>query len=296
VKQMYYALRSMRPEQWTKNLVVFAALIFSRNFADAALALKATEAFLVLCLLSGLIYLINDIVDADKDKLHVSKRNRPIASGRLPVSTAFVFIVVGTLLGLYLSSHVGQQFLMLAIGFLALNLVYSFLLKRIVLLDVMGISISFILRAIAGVEALRAVDPGLRLSPWLLICTLFLSLFLAFCKRRHELLTVADAANHRESLSQYSPVLLDQLVSMTAGGSVLSYAIYTIWPDTVERFGTAGLVYTIPLVMIGVMRYLYLVYNEDKGGSPSDHLLHEKFLLGVVILWIALVVAILGDF
>jgi hypothetical protein len=163
-------------------------------------------------------------------------------------------------------------------------------------LDVASISLSFVLRAIAGVEALRDVDPGIAISPWLLICTLFLSLFLAFCKRRHELLTLENAADHRESLQEYSTVLLDQLVGITAGGSIIAYAIYTIWPETVEKFGTTGLVYTVPLVLIGVMRYLYLVYNKQKGGSPSDLLLHEKFLLVDVLFWIVLVIVILGGF
>ena len=160
----------------------------------------------------------------------------------------------------------------------------------------MMISVSFMLRAIGGVEALIPVDAGIRISPWLLVCTLFLSLFLAFCKRRHELLTVSEAGNHRESLLEYSPALLDQLVAMTGGGSVIAYAIYTIWPDTVERFGTSNLVYTVPLVLMGVMRYLYLVYNKEKGGSPSDLLLQERFILITVLAWIAAVVAILGVF
>jgi len=177
-----------------------------------------------------------------------------------------------------------------------LNLLYSFGLKKLVLLDVTAISLSFVLRAIGGVEALRDVDHSIAISPWLLICTLFLSLFLAFCKRRHELVNLEDAANHRESLQEYSTILLDQLVGITAGGSVIAYAIYTIWPETVQKFGTEHLVYTVPLVLIGVMRYLYLVYNKQKGGSPSDLLLHEKFLLIDVVAWVVLVIAILGGF
>ena len=286
----------MRPEQWTKNLVVFAALIFSQNIGDKELGLKAIEAFIVLCVLSGTIYLINDIVDIEKDRLHERKRTRPLPSGRLTVPVAAIAAIITASLGIYFASVIGTGFLFAAIGFVALNLLYSFVIKRIALLDAMGISISFILRAIAGVEALRSLDESIQISPWLLICTLFLSLFLAFCKRRHELLSMTDASGHREVLSQYSPALLDQLVSITAGGSVFSYAIYTIWPDTVERFGTTALVYTVPLVLIGVMRYLYLVYNEDKGGSPTDLLLHEKFLFIDVIAWIVLVVAILWDF
>jgi 4-hydroxybenzoate polyprenyltransferase len=296
MKQLYHIFTSMRPHQWTKNLVVFAGLIFSRNFHQKELLLRSVEAFLVFCLLSGVIYIINDIADVEKDRLHPTKRNRPLAAGRLTVPVAFAAALVGGALGLFMSWRLGSGFLTVACVFCALNLLYSFVLKRIVLLDVVSISLSFVLRAIAGVEALRDAEPSIAISPWLLICTLFLSLFLAFCKRRYELTSLENAADHRESLQDYSPILLDQLVGITAGGSVLAYAIYTIWPETVEKFGTTHLVYTVPLVLIGVMRYLYLVYNEQKGGSPSDLLLHERFLLVDVSAWIVLVIAILAGF
>ena len=286
----------MRPHQWTKNLVVFAGLIFSRNFHEKELLLRSVDAFAVFCLLSGVIYIINDIADVEKDRLHPTKKNRPLAAGTLPVPVAFVAAVVCAGTGLYLSWRLGSGFLTVAVTFCALNLLYSFLLKRIVLLDVVSISLSFVLRAIAGVEALRDAEPSIAISPWLLICTLFLSLFLAFCKRRYELTSLENAVGHRQSLEEYSPILLDQLVAITASGSVLAYTIYTIWPETVEKFGTANLVYTVPLVLIGVMRYLYLVYNKQKGGSPSDLLLHERFLLFDVSAWIVLVIVILGGF
>jgi 4-hydroxybenzoate polyprenyltransferase len=296
LKQLYYVVKSMRPSQWTKNLVIFAGLVFSRNLFNQELAVKSFEAFVVFCILSGMIYLINDVADIEKDKLHDRKKERPLPSGRLKVPVAVVASIVGTVLGLYLAWWIGREFFTVAAIFLALNTVYSFALKRVVLLDVMSISISFVLRAIGGVEALVGVDPTIELSPWLLICTLFLSLFLAFCKRRHELVTMRNAHNHRKSLQEYSPALLDQLVGITAGGSLLAYSLYTIWPDTVDKFGTTNLVYTLPLVMLGVMRYLYLVYNKQKGGSPSDLLLHEKFLFITVLAWVLLVIAILGGF
>lgn len=296
MKQLYFVLQSMRPNQWTKNLVVFAALIFSQNITNRALVARSVEAFVIFCLLSGMIYLINDIADIEKDKLHEVKKSRPLPSGQLRKSTAWIASFVGCTVGVYLSWRIGPEFFAVVCLFLALNLLYSFLLKKVVLLDVLSISVSFILRAIGGVQALHTFEPTIGISPWLLICTLFLSLFLAFCKRRHELLTVRAAGTHRESLQEYSPQLLDQLVGITAGGSVLAYAIYTIWPDTVDKFGTTNLIYTIPLVLIGVMRYLYLVYKKQKGGSPSDLLLHEKFILIDVIVWILLVIAILGGF
>ncbi|MCK4774122.1 MAG: UbiA prenyltransferase family protein, partial [Candidatus Krumholzibacteria bacterium] len=242
------------------------------------------------------IYLINDIADIERDKLHARKRERPLPSGMLSLKVAAVSAAVGILVALYFAWIIGWEFFVVTVVFVALNLAYSFGLKRVVLVDVMAISISFTLRAIGGVEALRSLEPTIEISPWLLICTLFLSLFLAFCKRRHELVTMSNAGTHRRSLREYSPALLDQLVGITAGGSVLAYSIYTIWPDTVSKFGSTDLVYTVPLVLMGVMRYLYLVYTKQKGGSPSRLLLHEKFILITVLLWILLVIAILGGF
>ncbi|MEJ2721084.1 MAG: decaprenyl-phosphate phosphoribosyltransferase [bacterium] len=292
MKKLYYILITMRPRQWTKNLVLFAGLIFSESLGNSTLVWKSVEAFLIFCALSGVIYLVNDVADTEKDKLHETKRQRPLPSGRLGAREAVAAAVVIGAVSLVLSFRIGVPFFNVAVIFFVLNILYSFVLKRVVLLDVVSISLSFVIRAIAGVEALVGIDSSIELSPWLLICTLFLSLFLAFCKRRHELTTMGEASRHREALAEYSPALIDQLVGISASGAVLSYSIYTIWPDTVEKFGTGNLVYTIPLVLIGVMRYLYLVYSKDKGGSPSDLLLSEKFILIDVFAWILLVVAI----
>jgi len=296
LKRLYYILATMRPRQWTKNLVVFAGLIFSQNLANGALVWKSIEAFLIFCALSGVIYIINDVVDVEKDKLHEAKRHRPLPAGKLKAADGIAAAVVIGAAALLLARMVGASFFLAAVVFFCVNVLYSLVLKRIVLLDVVSISLSFVIRAISGVEALVDVDPTLEISPWLLICTLFLSLFLSFCKRRHELTTLGEASRHREALAEYSSVLIDQLVAITAAGAVLSYSIYTIWPDTVAKFGTTHLVYTIPLVLIGVMRYLYLVYNKEKGGSPTDMLLSEKFILIDVFLWILLVVAIFHIF
>ncbi|MEE9268797.1 MAG: decaprenyl-phosphate phosphoribosyltransferase [Candidatus Krumholzibacteria bacterium] len=292
MKKPYYFLVAMRPRQWTKNLVLFAGLIFSQNITNGALLLKSVYAFMIFCALSGVIYLVNDIADIEKDKIHAGKKKRPLAAGELRVAEALVFAIVVGAVALFLAYRVGSSFFTVAVVFFALNFLYSFLLKKIVLLDVVSISLSFVVRAIAGVEALVGADSTIELSPWLLICTLFLSLFLAFCKRRYELRTLDDASSHRESLAEYSPMLIDQLVGISAGGAVLSYSIYTIWPDTVAHFGTTGLIYTIPLVLIGVMRYLYLVYSREEGGSPSEMLLSDRFILIDVFVWILLVVAI----
>lgn len=292
MKKAYYMLVAMRPRQWTKNLVVFAGLIFSQNLTEPGLVFHAIQAFVIFCALSGAIYVVNDIADIENDRIHVTKRNRPVASGKLARTEAGVYSTVVAAAALAFAFSLGRSFFVVSVVFLGLNVLYSFSLKKLVLLDVATISLSFVIRAIAGVEALVGIDPAIELSPWLLICTLFLSLFLAFCKRRHELVTLDDAGRHREALKEYNPILIDQLVGISAGGALLSYSIYTIWPDTVEHFGTQDLVYTIPLVLLGVMRYLYLVYSQEKGGSPSEMLLSEKFLLAVVFLWALLVVAI----
>jgi 4-hydroxybenzoate polyprenyltransferase len=292
----YYILMAMRPRQWTKNLIIFAGLIFSQNVTNGELALRAFQAFLVFCVLSGAIYILNDVADVEKDKLHETKRKRPLPSGKLRIPEAVTAATLLAVLALAMAFRIGQNFFIVSVVFFTFNLLYSFALKRIVLLDVVSISLSFVIRAIAGVEALVDIDQTIELSPWLLICTLFLSLFLAFCKRRHELLSMTEASKHRESLAEYSPVLIDQLVGISASGAVLSYSLYTIWPDTVENFGTTDLVYTIPFVLLGVMRYLYLVYGKDKGGSPSEILLTEKFMLIDVFAWIVAVVAILQLF
>lgn len=292
MKRPIYLFLAMRPQQWTKNLVVFAGLVFSKNLGEQLLIWKSIQAFVVFCILSGMIYIINDIADLEKDKLHDTKRLRPLPAGNLAVSDAVIFVTVISIAALFVSYLIGVKFFIVAGTFFLFNILYSFLLKKVVLLDVLSISVSFLMRAIAGVEALNAIDETIELSPWLLICTLFLSLFLGFCKRRHELTTMKRAIMHRESLGEYSSQLLDQLVGITASGAVFSYSIYTIWPDTVEKFGTTNLLYTIPLVLLGVMRYLFLVYRQDKGGSPAELLLTEKFLLIDVFAWVMLVIAI----
>ena len=296
MRTLYYIFIAMRPRQWTKNLVVFAGLIFSENISNLQLLSKSLQAFVVFCALSGVIYLINDVADIEKDRIHETKRSRPLPSGLLGARQAIIASVLIGVLAVFLAYRVGTNFFVVSVVFFVLNFLYSFFLKKIVLLDVVSISLSFVIRAIAGVAALLEVDPGIELSPWLLICTLFLSLFLAFCKRRYELAHIAEASRHRETLAEYSPMLIDQLVGISAAGAILSYSIYTIWPDTVEKFETTNLVYTIPLVLLGVMRYLYLVYSKDKGESPSEILLSEKFILITVFVWILLVVAILYMF
>jgi 4-hydroxybenzoate polyprenyltransferase len=283
----------MRPWQWTKNLVLFAGVVFARRFHEPALVKRSIFGFLVFCLLSGAIYILNDIIDRKRDREHPDKMGRPISSGLLgpaPAITVSIIIIAGMIAS---SWSLGTGFFYLSVSFVLLNLLYSALLRQVVILDVFGISFSFLIRAAAGVAVLRPVVPGLEISPWLLICTLFLSLFLAFCKRRYEICALEGAGMHRNALLQYSPMLLDQLVGLSAATALISYSIYTVWPNTVAKFGTTNLVFTIPFVGFGLMRYLFLVYKKNKGGDPSGILLLDRAILIDVFLWFLSVVFIL---
>ena len=281
-------LQSMRPRQWTKNLVVFAALIFSYNLTDTFLLTRTAIGFLVFCVLSGWVYLLNDLLDRDKDRMHPDKRERPIASGRLPVALVVGVLVVLLAVGLGVGWWIGNDFFWVALAFVALNTAYSLHLRSKVLLDVIAIATSFVLRALAGAEVLIASGEPVRISPWLLLCTFFLALFLALGKRRAELRSVSH--EHRRSLQDYSVELVDRLTTVTVAVTVLCYSIYTIWPETVENFGTERLVFTVPFVFYGLGRYLFLVTRRDKGGDPSEMLLTDRSIASTVVLWVLVVV------
>jgi 4-hydroxybenzoate polyprenyltransferase len=293
MKRLWYLVVSMRPKQWTKNMVLFAGIVFSKRFTDPELVRLSFYGFAVFCGLSGAIYIFNDVFDRDRDREHPKKTARPIAAGQLgPGFSASIAVVLIAAL-LPVSWILGREFFLLALAFVAVNLAYSLVFRSVVILDVISISFSFLIRAGAGVAVLHPLIPGLEFSPWLWICTLFLSLFLAICKRRNEITHLVSAGDHRVSLKDYSVTLLDQLVSISATASIVSYSIYTVWPSTVQKFGTRDLVYTIPFVVFGIMRYLYLVYNRHEGGDPSGVLLTEKAILIDVFLWFAAVVYII---
>jgi 4-hydroxybenzoate polyprenyltransferase len=280
--------RSLRPHQWTKNLVVFAALAFSKHLFDDALFARAAWAFAAFCGLSGAVYLLNDIVDLERDRRHPLKRRRPLAAGQLSVGTARIATVVLAAAALAASLLLSPAFAALGASYLVLNLAYTFKLKELVIVDVIGLSLSFVIRAVAG-----AVAIDVSFSPWLLMCTILLALFLALAKRRHELVTLAgDAAAHRSSLAEYSPYLLDQMIGVVTASCVMSYALYTLAPATIERFATDRLIWTLPFVLYGIFRYLYLVHAKEQGGSPSDVLLTDRPLLVNVALWAIAVVLI----
>jgi 4-hydroxybenzoate polyprenyltransferase len=285
-------VRSLRPSQWTKNLIIFAALGFSADtgrLLDPTAVMLAVAAFVIFCALSGVVYLVNDIIDRDADRQHPLKRHRPIAAGALPVSVAGASAAVLGLLALGAAFALRVEFGVVAVAYVALLALYSGPLKHTVIIDVLTIAIGFVLRAVAG-----AVAINVEISQWLLIVTILLALFLALSKRRHELVLLADGAtNHRPILEEYSPYLLDQMIAVVTASTLVAYAFYTISPETIQKFGTDKLGLTVPFVLYGIFRYLYLVHQKEGGGSPSDMLLNDKPLLACVALWAAAVVVIL---
>ena len=282
-------LVSLRPEQWTKNLFVFAGLIFGGRLLDRQEALLAVAAFVIFCALSGAVYLINDVADRDADRRHPLKRTRPIASGELSVRTA---LGAATLLGaggLAAAFLIGPDFGSIATAYLALLLAYSMMLKHVVIIDVLTIAVGFVLRAVAG-----AVVVLVPIGPWLLVCTTLLALFMALSKRRHELVLLGDGAiEHRRILEEYSPYLLDQMIAVVTASTLIAYSVYAISPETAARLGTPRLGLTIPFVLYGIFRYLYLVHQKRGGGSPAAMLLTDRLLLACVALWATSVVVLM---
>ena len=279
---------SLRPRQWIKNLFVFAGLIFSHKLftPDAWLALIA---FVVFCALSGAVYLVNDVADRERDRAHPRKRLRPIAAGALSPGVAVSAAVLLTLASLAVSTVLGRSFLLTAVAYVLLLMSYSVLLKHLVIVDVLTVATGFVLRAVAGA---LAVD--VDISGWLLICSIVIALFLALGKRRHEYLTLdVEAARHRPILAEYSAPLLDQMIAVVTASTVTSYALYTMSPETVAKFGTRLLPATLPFVLYGVFRYLYLLYRRQLGGNPSELFLNDKALMVNAVLWVAAVVAII---
>lgn len=290
------ALLALRPTQWTKNVLVLAAIVFALGdkgsgiqTANAThLALVALAAAGIFCLVSSAVYLMNDLRDVEQDRQHPVKKLRPIASGALPAGAARALCLVLTAVGFAAAWFINLDFLLVTAAYFAIQVLYTFGLKRIALVDVFIISGGFVLRALAG-----AVAIGVHISSWLLLCTFVLSLFLALCKRRHELVVVADSGGEtRASLRQYNEKVLDQLIAIMGGTTVVCYALYTLSPDTIAKFGTVKLGFTIPFVIFGIARYLDNVYRRDLGGRPEQILLTDRVLLADIALYAATVLAI----
>ena len=282
-------LVSLRPDQWTKNLFVFPGLVFGEQLLEAGSVARSCATFTIFCALSSAMYLFNDLRDRTRDRLHPVKASRPIAAGRVSPAAA------GTLAGLLLTLGIVGAFLLgpamgaLSLAFAVLLTLYTWALKEIVILDVLVIAIGFVMRAAAGALAL-----GVAISQWLLVCTLLLALFLGLTKRRQEVVALgADATGHRPVLARYSPALLDQMVTIVAGATLVSYAVYTTSPDTVAKFGTNLLTLTIPFPIYGVLRYLMLIGDDRSGPGPTDIVLRDRPLAACILAWGLAVAAII---
>ena len=279
-------LRAMRPGQWAKNVFVLAPLLFARQLGDPVVLGRAVLAFAAFSLVASAVYLFNDIRDREEDRHHPRKRLRPIAAGRLPVAAAAAGAAALAAAALLLGLTLGGGFLAILAVYLAANLAYSLGLKRMVIVDVMVLSVGFVLRVMAG-----GVAVGVEVSAWLILCTSFLALFLAFSKRRHELILLAgEASGQRQVLSHYSPAFLDQMINVVTAGTVVAYAVYAISPETAEKYHTRDLIFTMPFVLFGIFRYLYLIYQRPSERNPTEAILGDKPFLVNILLWVASVV------
>lgn len=286
---MVSLFQALRPGQWTKNLIVFAALIFAERLFDVSAVLLTMTAFAVFCALSGAVYLVNDVMDRDNDRQHPLKRHRPVASNAVSVPVALGAAASIGGVSLLAAFALGKSFGLVASVYLALQLFYSGPLKHMVIVDVLSVAVGFVLRAAAG-----ALVIDVTISHWLLVCTILLALFIALAKRRHELILLSgDASTHRPILGEYSPYLLDQMISVVTASTLIAYIFYTISPETEEKFGTSWLGLTIPFPLYGIFRYLYLVHQREGGGSPSELLLSDRPLLICIVLWVIAVVLII---
>ncbi|MGQ9618259.1 MAG: decaprenyl-phosphate phosphoribosyltransferase [Candidatus Aminicenantia bacterium] len=287
---LFYFIKSLRPRHWTKNLFIFAGIIFSKNLLNTDYFLKVIFAFFIFSIISGCGYLINDLKDMERDILHPKKSKRPIPSGKLKKSTAIVLVSIFLPFFLFLAFSLGKKFFLASFLYILLDLIYSFYLKSIIILDVLSISFFFLLRVLAGTWIINV-----ETSPWLLICTILVSLFLGLGKRRYEILTLEKAAEHRLSLKVYTQPFLDQMIAIATSSTLIAYIIYTLSEDTTKKFGTKNLFITLPFVMYGIFRYLYLIYSKNLGGNPEEALLSDiPFFLSILLWGIAVILVIYG--
>jgi len=281
-------IKTMRPKQWVKNIVVFAPLVFDVKLFELQYTIKTAVGFTLLCLVSGTVYLVNDLVDVDKDRQHPRKRLRPIASGQLGTRPATVAAVVFPAIALPVGLWLHPTFGFFLASYLVLQIAYSLLLKDVVILDVLCIAAGFVLRVAAGVPLVQAE----RFSPWLFVCMTFLALLFGFGKRRHELALLKENANsHRQSLEEYNLQLLDHAISIVTGSTILAYALYTF--SAVNLPANHSMMLTIPFVLYAIFRYLYLIHVRGMGGAPEEIVFNDRPLQIAAALWALTVVAIM---
>lgn len=283
-------LRLMRPHQWVKNTFVLTGLLFGHAWHNPALVAQAVIAFIAFCLISSTIYIFNDIVDIEQDKHHPSKRKRPLPSGKLKVSTAASFALVLGAMALTLASFASSTVVAILLIYAVMNVAYSLKLKHVVILDVFIIATGFMLRILAGTLGL-----GIPPSQWLLLCGLMVTLFLGFSKRRAEIIALSDDKSaHRKVLQDYSPVLLDKMIVVTAAGLIMSYSLYTMNPETIRIHGTANLIYTVPFVIYGVFRYIFLLHHQSRGTDTAKDMVRDPHLLIVLLGWAITTIALIA--
>ena len=268
-------IESARPFQWTKNLLIFVALIFSKNFFNLPLFLKTLLAFFLFSFITSSIYIINDLFDRKEDRLHPKKRLRPIARGAISPVIAIIAAFIFCFSGLFFSFFLGINFFLLLIVYIMIQLAYIIFIKHIIILDILAIASGFFIRVLAGAFAINV-----PVSSWLILCTIMLSLFISIGKRRHEMILLKEEAkNHRPILQEYNISLLDQMIAVVTPGVIITYMLYTTSSETISKFGTKNLVFTIPFVLYGIFRYLYLIYSKEEGGSPEMIIFTDKPML-----------------
>lgn len=269
-------VKLLRMDQWIKNMFVFGAILFSNNFKNLPLLKNNLLTFIAFCFISSTVYIINDIIDLERDKRHPVKCKRPIASGKVSISKAIIIAIILAAMSLSISISLDKYIFIIILLYFLNNIVYTFKIKRIVLLDVFSIAVGFILRVISG-----GIATGVDTSSWIILCTLFLALFLGFGKRRNEILTLGeDAIKHRENLSKYTEKMLDQLINIVLTCTIVFYSIYCILGSS-----SNGFVWTTIFVIFGVLIYYYLIYAKGEGGNPTELVLKDKQILCCVLLW-----------
>ncbi|MEE9615348.1 MAG: decaprenyl-phosphate phosphoribosyltransferase [Thermodesulfobacteriota bacterium] len=278
-------LEAMRPVQWLKNGLIFMALVFSKSFFEPEAVSNSVLAFIVFSMVSGAVYLINDIVDREKDREHPLKDKRPIASGRLPAGSAWTGAAVISGVSLVAAFAINPSFGLITVAYFALFNLYTFVLKAVPIVDILTVASGFAVRAAAGALAIEV-----EISPWLLLCTMLMALFVVLGKRRHEIVVLGDRAT---VLTEYNSLFLDQMIAVVTASTLVAYSVYTVSAETVEKFGTDNLKYTVPFVLYGIFRHLYLIYKKEAGVRPERDILADTPTIVNIFLWIGAVLGIL---
>lgn len=284
-------LKLLRPHQWIKNGFVFFGVLFGHAWSDPVKVALALDAFAAFCLVSSAVYVMNDLVDRERDRAHPTKRHRPLASGRVSLTAAIALMLICGGTGITLAFYGNGALASVILGYVLLNVGYSLGLKHVVILDVFLIAAGFMLRLLAGTLGI-----GIAPSQWLLLTGLLLTLFLGFAKRRAELAALQDdSIAHRRVLEHYSEPFLDQMITVAAAGVLVAYALYTVSPDTVRLHGTDKLIYTLPFVLYGMFRYLYLLHRRGGGGEPALEIVRDTHLVAAGAGWLGLTLWLLAS-